>query len=69
MLRRPRSQPYWTGDTAKADAIGYATAQAKFGRGEIQVLNNENSIERVIAYSGEQHQLVASWLGGRRSLR
>ena len=31
----PGVQPYWTGDTAKEDAIGYATARAKFGRGEI----------------------------------
>jgi hypothetical protein len=43
-------QPYWTGDTAKEDAIGYATARAKFGRGEIRVLNNDNSIERVISF-------------------
>lgn len=28
----PGVQPYWTGGTAKADAIGYATARAKFGR-------------------------------------
>jgi len=31
-------QPYWTGDTSKADAIGCATARAKFGLGEIRVL-------------------------------
>ena len=43
-------QPYWTGDTAKEDAIGYAKARAKFGRGEIRVLNNDNSIERVISF-------------------
>jgi len=43
-------QPYWTGNTAKGDAIGYATARAKFGRGEIRVLNNDNSIERVISF-------------------
>jgi hypothetical protein len=32
------------------DAIGYATARAKFGRVEIRVLNNDNSIERVISF-------------------
>jgi hypothetical protein len=46
-------QPYWTGDMAKQSAIGYATARAKFGRGEIRVLNNDNSIEHVIAFSGD----------------
>jgi hypothetical protein len=46
----PGVQPYWTGDTAKDDAIGYAKAHAKFERGEIRVLNNDNSIERVISF-------------------
>ena len=36
----PGVQPYWTGEHAKEDAIGYATARAKFGRGEIRVLDN-----------------------------
>jgi len=26
----PGVQPYWTGDTAKEDALGYATARVKF---------------------------------------
>jgi hypothetical protein len=46
----PGVQPYWTGDTAKQDAIGYATARAKFGRGEIRVLNADGSVENVIAF-------------------
>ena len=46
----PGVQPYWTGQTAKDDAIGYATARAKFGRGEIRVLNNVGEVERVISY-------------------
>ena len=46
----PGVQPYWTGDTAKEDAIGYATARAKFGRGEIRVLDGNGSIEQVIAF-------------------
>ena len=37
-------QPYWTGDTAKEDAIDYATARPKFGRGEIRLLNPNGSI-------------------------
>ena len=44
-------QPYWTGDTAKEDAISYATARAKFGRGEIRVLKPDGSIEEVIAFN------------------
>jgi len=28
----PGVGPYWIGDTAKEDAIGYAAARAKFGR-------------------------------------
>ena len=35
---------------AKEDAIGYATARAKFGRGEIRVLDNTGTVERVIAF-------------------
>jgi hypothetical protein len=46
----PGVEPYWTGQSAKDDAIGYATARAKFGRGEIRVLNNAGEVERVISY-------------------
>ena len=46
----PGVQPYWTGDHAKEDAIGYATARAKFGRGEIRVLDNAGAVERVISF-------------------
>ena len=46
----PGVQPYWTGDTAKEDAIGYATGRAKFGRGEIRVLDNAGQPERVISF-------------------
>jgi len=47
----PGVQPYWTGESAKQSAIDYAKARAKFGRGEIRVLNNEYSIERVIPFA------------------
>ena len=47
----PGVEPYWTGDTAKEDAIGYATARAKFGRGEIRVLRPDGSVERVIDFN------------------
>ena len=50
----PGVQPYWTGDTAKEDAIGYAKARAKFGRGEIRVLNSDGSVERVIDFNHRQ---------------
>jgi hypothetical protein len=46
----PGVQPYWTGDAAKGDAIGYATARAKFGRGEIRVVDNAGEVERVIPF-------------------
>jgi hypothetical protein len=46
----PGVGPYWIGDTAKEDAIGYATARAKFGRGEIRVLDNAGQMERVISF-------------------
>jgi len=36
--------------SAKQDAIGYAKARAKFGRGEIRVLNADGSIERTIPF-------------------
>ena len=44
----PGVQPYWTGEHAKEDAIGYATARAKFGRGEIRVLNRDGKVETII---------------------
>jgi len=46
----PGVPPYWTGEHAKEDAIGYATARAKFGRGEIRVLDNAGEVERVISF-------------------
>ena len=44
----PGVQPYWTGENAKEDAIGYATARAKFGRGEIRVLSHDGKVETII---------------------
>jgi hypothetical protein len=46
----PGVGPYWTGESAKDDAIGYAKARAQFGRGEIRVLNHEGSAEHVISF-------------------
>jgi hypothetical protein len=40
---------YCSGESAKEDAIGYAKARAKFGRGEIRVLKQDGSIDRVIS--------------------
>ena len=47
----PGVEPYWTGENAKDDAIGYATARAKFRRGEIRVLRPDGSVERVIDFN------------------
>jgi hypothetical protein len=44
----PGVQPYWTGENAKQSAIGYAKTRAKFGRGEIRVLDNAGKVERGI---------------------
>jgi hypothetical protein len=49
----PGVQPYWTGETAKADAIGYATARAKFGRGEIRVLDHDGKVQTIIPLKQE----------------
>ena len=46
----PGVAPYWTGKKAKEDAIGYAKARAKFGRGEIRVIDGNGSIERTISF-------------------
>ena len=46
--------PYWTGKKAKEDAIGYAKGRAKFGRGDIRVLNNAGAPEEVIPFDGDR---------------
>jgi hypothetical protein len=48
----PGVQPYWTGESAKDDAIGYAKARAKFRREEIRVLNVDGSIKDVTRLDG-----------------
>ena len=48
----PGVEPYWIGDDAKQSATDYAEARAKFGRGEIRVLNIDRSLERVISFDG-----------------
>lgn len=44
--------PYWVGEAAKRDAIGYATARAKSGRGEIRVLNDAGEMTETIQLDG-----------------
>lgn len=44
----PGAGPYLIGESAKDDAINYAKARAKFGRGEIRVLTQGGSVESVI---------------------
>ena len=50
----PGVEPYWTGGNAKQSAIGYAKARAKFGHGEIRVLNADGSIEETIPFTCEK---------------
>ena len=40
--------------SAKDDAIGYAKARAKFGRGEIRVLNDAREVTETIQLDGER---------------
>jgi len=49
-FERPGVEPYWTGESTKEDATGYAKARAKFGRGEIRVLKKDGSVENVIPF-------------------
>ena len=46
----PGVGPYWIGESAKGDAIGYARARAKYGRREIRVLNVDGSIQELISF-------------------
>ena len=41
----PGVQPYWTGATAKEDAIVHARARARFGRSEIRVLSKNGTLK------------------------
>jgi hypothetical protein len=56
-LEAPGVEPYWTGESAKEDAIGYAKARAKFGHGEIRVLNPDRSIQCVISFGESGNKL------------
>jgi hypothetical protein len=47
----PGVQPYWLGNDAKQSAVDYAKARAKYGRGEIRVLNPDGSTEQVIQFA------------------
>jgi hypothetical protein len=49
----PGVEPFRTGAKAKEDAKGHA----KFGRGEIRVLNPDGSIERIILFDESGNKL------------
>jgi hypothetical protein len=51
-LKRQAYSRNWTGEDATQSAIDYAKARAKFGRGEIRVLNADGSIKDVIRLDG-----------------
>jgi hypothetical protein len=53
----PGVAPFWTGKGAKEDAISYAKGRAKFGRGQIRILNIDGSLERVISFDGSGTKL------------
>jgi hypothetical protein len=46
--------PYWRGEQAKQDAIGYATARAKFGQCEIRVLNRAGEMTETIQFDDQR---------------
>jgi hypothetical protein len=50
-------QPFWIGNGAKKDAISYAKGRAKYGRGEIRVLNPDGSIECIIPFGESANKL------------
>ena len=47
----PGVGPYWIGEHAKEDAISYARERAKFGRGEIRVLNHDGKLQTIIPFN------------------
>ena len=49
--------PFWIGNGAKEDAISYAKGRARFGRGQIRILNIDGSLERVISFDGSGTEL------------
>jgi hypothetical protein len=53
----PGVEQFWTGAKAKEDAIGYAKGRAKFGRGEIRLLNPDGSIERIMLFDDSSNKL------------
>ena len=52
----PGVAPYWIDDDAKQSATDYAEERAKFGRGEIRVLNVDGSLERAIPFDRENRE-------------
>ena len=54
----PGVGPYWIGDDAKQSATDYAEERAKFGRGEIRVLNPDGSIECIIPFGEGGNKFV-----------
>jgi hypothetical protein len=53
----PGVAPFWIGNGAKEDAISYAKGRARFGRGQIRILNIDGSRERVISFDGSGTKL------------
>ena len=53
----PGVQPYWAGKDAKQSAIDYARARAKFGRGELRVLNPDGTVASIIPFDGTSAKL------------
>ncbi len=51
--------PYWVGEQAKQNAIGYATARAKFGQCEIRVLNDKGEVTEVFLNSSEAFRNIS----------
>jgi hypothetical protein len=53
----PGVAPFWTGNGAKEDAISYAEGRARFGRGEIRVLNPDRTVASIIPFDGSSAKL------------
>ena len=63
----PGVEPYWTGESAKDDAIGYAKARAKFEHGEIRVLSSDGSVEKLIKFDHANNSPDDQTPAGRKS--
>ncbi len=57
VFEAPGVEPYWTGETAKENAINYAKGRACFRSGEIRILDSAGNIEHTIHFNEADRKL------------